>query len=335
MFQIRLGVRLFSVFGLACVIGIVLLASTPAAQSGRMLLVLNKTDATLAFVNPATNAVVATAATGDGPHEIVVSTDGKFAFVSNYGGGEAGNSLSMIDLAARKEVRRISVAPLSRPHGLAFHDGKLFFTSEANQVIGRYDPVADKVDAQYPTGQQTTHMVLIGADGQHLFTANIRGNTISIFDRAAGGGWTNATAVPVGRGPEGLDVSPDGRELWTAHSQDGAVSIIDVAKRTVVDTLDLKTKRSNRLKFTPDGAHVLISDLDAGELVIVDAHARKPLRRVALGRMIEGILLSPDGSKAYIAEAGDDAVAIVDVKTWAVTGRIKTGAGPDGMAWIR
>ena len=145
------------------------------------------------------------------------------------------------------------------------------------------------------------------------------------------------TAVAVGRGPEGLDLSPDGKELWSAHSnaRDGGVSIIDVATRTVVATIDLKTRRSNRLKFTPDGARVLVSDLDAGEVVVVDAKARKEITRIPVGRMPEGILMHPDGSKAYVAENGDVAVAIVDLKTLAVTGRIKPGGGPDGMAWVK
>ena len=322
--------RKLSVFVLAAVVSAVPVVAT---QPHPTLLILNKTDATLALVDPATNAVVAKVPTGDAPHEVTVSTDGKYAFVSNYGARTP--TISIIDLAARQELRRIAVSPLARPHGLAFYDGKLYFTSETNQVVGRYDPATDKIDAQYQTGQQTSHMVLISRDGKHMFTANIGGNSISIFDRGADGGWTNPTAVPVGRGPEGLDLSPDGRELWTAHSQDGAVSVIDVAQRAVAATIDLKTRRSNRVKFTPDGAYVLITDLDAGELIVLDARARKEVRRVTLGHMVEGILISPDGSKAYIAEAGDDSVAIVETKTWTVSGRIKPGGGPDGMAWVK
>jgi YVTN family beta-propeller protein len=316
-------------------LALVAFLSTAAVQPHPTLLILDKNDASLALVDPASNSVIAKVPTGEGPHEVSVSTDGKYAFVSNYGAQTPGSTISMIDLSARKELRRIDVSPLSRPHGLAFYDGKLYFTSEANQMVARYDPATNKIDAQYPTGQQTTHMVLISRDGRHMFTANIRGNSISIFDRGADGGWTNATAVPVGRGPEGLDLSPDGRELWTAHSQDGAVSVIDVEKRAVSATIDLKTRRSNRVKFTPDGAHVLVTDLDAGELIVLDAHARKEVKRVALGRMVEGILMNPDGSKAYVAENGDDAVAIIDTRTWTVTGRIKAGGGPDGMAWVR
>jgi WD40 repeat protein len=57
-------------------------------------------------------------------------------------------------------------------------------------------------------------------------------------------------------------ISPDGREVWIAHSQDGGISIIDVDSKKVVKTLSISTKRSNRLKFTPDGKWVLVSDMD-------------------------------------------------------------------------
>ena len=53
------------------------------------------------------------------------------------------------------------------------------------------------------------------------------------------GDW-DETVVPVGRGAEGFDVSPDGKEIWAANAQDGTVSIIDVASKKVTDTLAAK-----------------------------------------------------------------------------------------------
>ena len=77
-----------------------------------------------------------------------------------------------------------------------------------------------------------------------------------------------------------------------------------------------------------------VSDLDAGELIVLDAPARKEITRVPLGKMPEGILLPPNGHVAYVAVNGDNFVAVVDLKTWQVTKKISTGIGPDGMAWV-
>lgn len=52
-----------------------------------------------------------------------------------------------------------------------------------------------------------------------------------------------------------------------------------------------------------------------------------------MGRSPEGILIAPDGERAFVAVAGENHVAILDLKTLNVTGKIETGSGPDGMAW--
>jgi YVTN family beta-propeller protein len=326
---------LAGVLGVAVAAAVPRAVSTQTAGQGPTLLVLNKEDATLAFVDPATGKVTGLLPTGEGPHEVVASPDGKLAFASNYGGTTPGNTISMIDLTTRKEVRRIDTTPIRRPHGLAFVDGKLYFTAELNRLIARYDPAADKVDWLLGTGQTTTHMLIVNKDATRIVTANIGGNSIAVFERGANPTATwNETVVPVGRGPEGMDVSPDGKEIWAAHSQDGGVSVIDAATKKVVATLDLKTKRSNRLKFTPDGRIVLISDLDANQIVVVDAATRAEIKRIPTGQRPLGILMVPDGSRAYVAINTDNYVSIVDLKSLTITGQISTGKGPDGMAWV-
>src|SRR5271165_3637469 len=96
------------------------------------LLVLDKDDNTLVIIDPATNKIVGTAPTGDAPHEVAASSDGHFAYVTNYGPfqpDQPGNSLSVIDLNTRKETR-VDITPLRRPHGIEFTDGKVYFTAE-------------------------------------------------------------------------------------------------------------------------------------------------------------------------------------------------------------
>ena len=308
-----------------------------AAQAQRAsprLLVLNKEDATLAIVDPASGSVLTRVPTGFQPHELVVSTDGRTAFASNYGNGpQPGHTISMIDLALQKELRRIDVAPMTRPHGLAFANGKLYFTAEADKKIASYDPATDKIDWQFETGQGTTHMVLSTKDARTLFTSNIGGDSVSAIAQGAGGAWTQ-TVIPVGKGPEGIDLSPDGRQIWSAHSRDGGISIIDVASKKVTDTINVGTKRSNRVKLTPDAKFALVSDLDAGEVVVLDTQSRNVIAHIALGKAPEGILMPATGGLAYVAVNGDNFVAVIDLKTWQVTKKISTGTGPDGMAWI-
>jgi len=297
------------------------------------LLVLNKDDATLSFIDPATGASTATVATGAGPHEVEVTADGRTAVVSNYGGQTAGNSLSVIDVGSRKERARVDLGELHRPHGLATSGQFAYFTAEDARHIGRLDTASSKVDWRFPTNQERTHMVVASRDGRMLFTTNMGSSTVSIIERGAGN--ARQTVVNVGKTPEGLDLTPDGSQLWTSNAADGSVSIIDVATRKLVRTFDIGTRRSNRIKFTPDGMLALVSDLTAGELVVVDVKSQTVKTRLPIGRGASGILVVPDGSRAYVAAASERKLVVVDLKSLSVTGQVATGGGPDGMAWVR
>ena len=143
----------------------------------------------------------------------------------------------------------------------------------------------------------------------------------------------NQTVIPVGKGDEGFDVSPDGRELWTADAQDGTLSIIDLATRKVIATLDAKTFGANRLKFTPDGKLLFVSLLGGEDLVIYDAAARKEFKRLPMGHGAAGILMDPKGNRAFVSCGPDNYIAVVDLKTLAVTGHVEVGGEPDGLAW--
>ena len=139
-------------------------------------------------MDPATGKVVARVGVGEGPHEVTVSADGKFAYVGNYGQQTPGNTISVIDLPAQAELRRVDLGPLRRPHGMLFVDGKLYFTAELNRLIARYDPVANKVDWLFGTGQATTHMLVANADASLIFTANIGSNSVSAIERGSRSG---------------------------------------------------------------------------------------------------------------------------------------------------
>jgi len=318
------------------VLAVLTAAHSASAQTpSPALLILNKEDNALVIVNPTTLKIVGQISTGSAPHEVAVSDDGKIAVVANYGDQQPGNSLSVIDLESQKELHRVNLGELRRPHGIAFHAGGFYFTAEASKLIARYNPATNSVDWKLETGQDTTHMIAVARDGNRIFTANIRGNSISVIERPSSSADWKLTAIPVGQGPEGMDTSPDGKQLWAANSGDGSISIIDVASKKVIETVPAGTKHSNRLKFTLDGKLVLISDPGANEVLVLDAASRKVTSKIPVGNSPEGILIAPDGRRAFLAVTGDNKVVVLDLKTLSVTGQISPGKGPDGMAWAR
>jgi YVTN family beta-propeller protein len=339
--------------------GLAFAQSNPKAA----LLALSKQDHTLSIVDPASLQVLARIPVGDDPHEVVASSDGKTAYVSNYGFG-ALHTLTAIDLVRQKPLTVIDLGALRGPHGLDFEQGKVWFTAEAAKAIGSYDPASGNIDWIMGTGQNRTHMLYVFPNGKRIVTTNVNSATVTILEKAEGradghpqgmppgmgpspngpgsggpppgpppgppGGDWQLTVIPVGKGAEGFDVSPDGKEAWVANAWDGTVSVIDLAAKKVVETLAANVAGANRLKFTPDGRQVLITAGSA--LVILDAATRKEVRRLVQVHGSGGIQMQPDGTRAYVACGRDNMVAVIDLKTLEMVGHIDV-RGPDGLAW--
>ena len=304
------------------------------------LLILAKEDNTLLIVDPDSLKVTAKLPVGPDPHEVIASPDGTTAYISNYGGG-AYNTLSVVDLAARKVLPTIDLGPLRGPHGLAFVGGRVWFTAEAAKVIASYDPASKRVDWIMGTGQNRTHMIYVSPDLNQIVTTNVSSASVSLIEKMGGGVGTgpstgdwNETLVTVGRGSEGFDVSPDGKEIWVANADDGTVSIIDVASKKIIETLAANVKEANRLKFTPDGKLAFISSLKKPDVAVLDRVTRKEVKHISVGEGAAGILMQPDGSRAYVACSPDGYVAVIDLHSLEVVGRIEAGQEPDGLAWV-
>lgn len=300
---------------------------------GATLLLVDRDSNQLVVVDPAAGSVLGRVATGEAPHEVATSSDGRLAFVANYGTGQApGRSISIVDIAARKELRRVDLGALRRPHGLAVVEDKVYFTAEANRVLGRIDPAAEPaetLDRIVGLGQDTAHMVVASPDAAVLYTANMGSDSVTAIDRRSG----RLTHVGVAKQPEGLGASPDGKEVWAGSRTLNAISIVDTASLAVKETIDVG-RSAYRLRFTPDGKRVLIPDFDGGALVVVDTATRKVAETIPVGGAAVGVVTDRAGRTAYVAVPREGKVAVVDLGRMAVSGTLDVGTISDGMAWV-
>lgn len=330
---------------LAC--GLVLAAAARLAAG--TLVVLNKSDATASLIDLDSRRVVATVATGVGPHEVSVSADGRRALVSNYGSGQPGSTLTLIDLAHASVVRTVDLGVYRRPHGVQWlaDNRRAVVTAEANKTLLLVDADAGTVLAAMATGQDVSHMVALGPDGARAFVANIGSGSVTAVDlraRAVVG------TVATGRGAEGIDVTPDGRRVFVANREADAVSVLDAPTLAIQATLASKSFPI-RVKVTPDGRHALVSNAGTGDVAVFDTTSLREVRRMTFkvplapgaGRMLAGrfgsspvpigIVIEPGGGRAYVALSAADVIAIVDLTRWEATDTLKAGKEPDGMAY--
>lgn len=308
-----------------------LLAVTAAPlYAADVAIVANQGEASASIVDLGTMNVMATVPVGPGPHEVALAADGRHAFITIYGTqARVGNALSVIDLETLTE-RRIDLGALRRPHGLQIVGGKLFLTAEAAQSVARIDVATGAVEWVGKTNRAGTHMLAVSADASTLYAVNLLANSVSVFD-VASGNTAPVAEIRVGEGPEGVALSPDGRELWVGNRGGGSISIIDTAARVVVATIAGSTV-AGRLRFTPDGRRVLASDLATGRLLIFDAAARLEIGAIDAGALPVTVFVAPDSRRAWASALPTNELLALDLEAMTVTGRVTVGAVPDGVA---
>lgn len=331
-------IRMISILSGLVFFAVIAVSAQPAKP---VLVTTNKGEASMSIIDPVTMKVTGKVTVGDGPHEVVLSVDGKTAYVSNYGGSLGpGSSISVIDVATAKELRRVDVSPLMRPHGLHIIGTKLYFSAETNRAIARYDTVSNKVDWIMGTGQNSSHMVVVSPDQKKLYTANIGSDSVTVFSftQTAPPGPSQIAQIPVGKQPEAIDLSPDGKEVWVGLNVEGMAEVVDLATAKSVAKIDIKG-RPYRVRFTPNGKYVICTMVATNEILVIDAATRKEVKRMKIDNVPLGVAFSADGKTLFVTAGrpnptspGVDQVLKIDLEKMTIIGTATPGAAPDGIA---
>lgn len=315
-------------------LGLALAAQTGAAQVTGLagtLVVINKTPSTATIVDVASGRTVATLPTGAGPHEVVLSSDGRWAVVTDYQ-GQPGKTLTVIDLAQQRVARTIDLGTYTRPHGVVFlpGDSLVAVTSETTGNVILVNPIVGEVRTAVATQGQGSHMVGVVRDASRAYTGNIASNTVSELDLRTG---KFMRSWPVPNQPEAINVTPDGREVWVGSNATGKVSVIDVSSGTVTTAAE-GFGWPYRVLYSPDNKTVLLPDLRGEALRFIDRDTKKELGRIALpGGAPQGITISPDGRYAFQSLSSEGRVAVIDVAQRRIVGYLAAGNTPDGVAY--
>jgi DNA-binding beta-propeller fold protein YncE len=296
------------------------------------LVVTNKSPATATIIDVATGRALATLPTGQGPHEVVLSSDGRTAVVTDYGAQVGGNSLTVIDVPGRRVVRTIDLGEYRRPHGIAFlpGDSLVAVTSESSRNVVLVNVIAGAVRGAIPTQHDGSHMLGVTADGSRIYTGDMGSNTVSELDvrRRA---YVRSFDVPTQ--PEAVNVTPDGSEVWVGSNATGRVSVVDPKTGTVTTAAE-GFGWPYRILFTPDVKTVLMPDLRREELRFVERASRRELARLTFqGGGPQGITVTPNGRHVFQSLSRQGRVAIVDLSSRTVVGHLPAGETPDGIAY--
>lgn len=319
--------------------------SAMAAVTGTII-ASNMDAHSVSIVDVASGATIATLQTGEGPHEVAVSHDGKRAVVSIYGNRNAiGSSLMVIDLNAPTAAPKIIElgAGNQRPHGMAFlaDDKQLLVTGERAQRVLVVHLETGAIDSSMSTAQATTHMVATTRDASRAFTTNLVAMSVSAIDVKTR---TVKATYPVGARIEGLAVSPDGKEVWVGGNETKKVYVVNGETGAVTHTLD-GFGMAYRIGISPDGKTAVVSDPGSESIHLIDVATKKERATIAVPSMEptgggaatpsspQGVTISRDGRTAFVTLKAVARVAVVDIATAKILTTLPVGAGSDGVGY--
>jgi len=319
------------------------------SPDGQRVYVTTRLDDTLSALDATTLEVLARVPVGDEPHGVVPNAGGTFLFVLNT----EENSISVVDALELRELRRLAAgrgpwAAAMSPNGRSIHVTSVrpnvtrFRQPHHSEVtVLNADPgsVKERLSASDANMLKGVAVVPSGPHaGTVLFTL-IRCKELVPATRLAQG-WTITNGLGVIRpdkpglserrvdqvlldqpadsfpDPNDVAVRPDGRYALVTSGGSDRVAVVDV-KRLV---------------------EVIESASDAARETVLPNHlglsSEYVVKRISVGGNPRGVVFSPDGRFAYVAEALSDTVAVIDASDFSMAGRIDLG-GPDAVSELR
>ncbi|WP_260484249.1 YncE family protein [Sphingomicrobium flavum] len=310
------------------------LATMPAGAD--TLIVGNKYEHSVSFIDLATGQEVVRSETGRAPHEIAVSPDGKTAVLVSYREqGYDGDTLHVFDVASGQKLRVIGLGDHRGPHGLKWigDTDKVVVTTEVTQDIVVVDVETGELALSAKTDMQGSHMVALSPDLKRAYVANIGSGNFTVIDLATG---AKLADVEVGAQAEAITATQDGDEIWVGANGARTVSIFDAHSYTLkhrfgVDGVPI------RVEISPDGRHVAISLADKNMVEIYDSRSRERIATVDLGvrdlALPVTMLWSPDNRRLWVAATGSATIAEIDTQDWTIARTFAVGKGSDGLAY--
>lgn len=336
-------------------LSILLAALTLQAQDhSDRLLVCNKADNSVSIFDPRSRKELAVLPTGDGPHEIAISPDGRTAVVSDYGAQKPGNTLTVIAIAEARVTKTIRLAgkrnaadgttaefDYLRPHGIQFTTRHhVVVTSERARRLAQVDLQRGTVLTDWSTPQTTMHMVALGPRRWFAAATSIREGSVAIFDLLSAKRQP-PQIVATGEGAEGLAVNPKSREIWVGNRAADTISVVDPEKAEVAATLATDAFPF-RIVFTPNGELALVSCAEGGTVEIWNAASRQRIAAISIaddgseqGALPMGLCVDPEGKLCYVACGRGEFVAVLDIAAAEVVDRMRARRGPDGIGYAR
>lgn len=292
---------------------------------------------------------VRTISIGISPHNIQASRDGRLLLVVGMVATAAGHSagaedhgeagargrLLILDTQALDEAQIADIEVGRDPAHVIFdnNDRLVYVTNAEDGTVSVVDVGQQRVIEEIET-EDLPHGLRMSPDGREIYVANTGDDSVSVIDVATA---TVVSTIEVGEAPAQVAFTPDGQRVYVSSTTENSVVVVDAVERKSVATIPVGRKPI-QVFSTPNGQYVYVANEGTKEnpdnrVSVIDTTSNEVVATVEVGSGAHGVVVSDDGSRAFISNTVDSTVSIIDTTTDEVLLTLKVGDGSSGITF--
>lgn len=287
----------------------------------------------------------------DHPKSVLLSPDGKFAYVQNL----YAHNVTVIDAKSYKILKTIPLEGRACEAAIT-KDGKYLWVSLAalEDDKGTYPPyipeptpgwekynfpsVVNVIDTSISHGtvvatisvEVKPKILCFSPDERYVLVSNFNSGTVSVIDATTR---KVIKTLKAGTYPRGICFLDHGRFAYIANMGSHNISVINMEKLEVERTIPLKAI-PRHLISSPDGEPIIFGTNASkkGKLFKLDPKTGSELAAASVGATPRTFVVASNGRLAFVGNYRSACVSVVDVAAMKEIGRIKTSKLPIGLA---
>jgi len=277
-------------------------------------------------------------------HEAVTTIDENSLVVTNYGSSD-GNVIKVINTKTNEVEKSIDLTGNIRVNGIVAlpEPNKVAVIDYVSNNLLVLNIETDSIEKQIQTKQKKSHLLVLHPNKPIAYVTNINSGSVSVIDINLN---EVIKIIPCGLGRKGIDITPDGSEIWVTNTNLNSITIINSSTYQIVDTLKTGDEPL-KLKFSIDGKHCLVTNAFEGSISVYNQQSKKKIKTIILHGITTiferilyhtprpvNILMHPNGLYAFVANSNANKIEVIDMKTFTIVSAIGTGKVPDALAFV-
>ena len=314
-----------------------LLLAVPLAAGAVRIIQTNSAGDDVSIIDPATNKVVGTIHGIEVNHGAAAAPDGGRYYISN----EDRSTLDVVDVKSLQVTKSIRLS--GHPNNISISkDGRRVYVSiaVAPGAVDVVDTVSLEKVKSIPV-KGAVHNTYVTPDGKYVVSGSIPSKVVTVIDQKTE---EPAWSLEMDKGirPMAFAANPDGSTKWifVQLSSFNGFAVVDFATRKEINRIKLPDlppgkkpflvggNESHGMAVTSDGKTLVVNSRLNSSIYAYSIPELKLLGQAEVGKSPDWVTLTPDGKRAYVANAASNSVSVVDLVAMKELTRIPVGEVP-------